>query len=718
MEITAKLIHIRYQKPPNPWGVFIFQSGKRGFAATGNLPSPELGQEYTISGEWELTQYGKQLKAASFVLKPPTTIRGITAILCSRDVPGIGPATANAIVDRFGLKTLDLLRSDNYLDVTEVPGVGKALAERLHASLQKPSDKNDLRMLLGDSVTDAFLGRLNAEFKNPIEVIRQNPYILIEKMQGVGFIKADGIAKAIGVAEDSPQRICAAIYHFLSKAESEGHCYAYASNLEENLQDLIPSVDVKKIAAAIKLMATDTSFKKMALHVDTDGAVYLKSLYEAETKCASIIQGFLRMPADTAYTASMLKTAADEIEKEFGYRPEESQMKAVEMALNNRFSTITGGPGTGKTTTIRTIVKAINLYEPDKKIAFLAPTGRAAVRMHEVTGKKASTIHQRVYSYTPWKATDDDNDTFSGKAGVMEEDVVIIDEASMIDIRLAYALLSHLRRDASVIFIGDVDQLPPVGPGTFFRDLIGSYRVPTARLKLSFRNSGYIAANAERINFGSSVLSFTQDETFQVIPCKKSNGPEKAIQSYLDLVQEYGIRDVVLLAPTVTRGSGSVSVLNQEIQQHLNPANGEREIKGKIYTFRVHDRVLLQYNDWKKQIANGDTGTIVNISSSDVIVRFDSGNEEAFSHTEFTNKFALAYACTVHKSQGQEYKGVVFLFTSEHSFMGERNIVYTAVTRAREKLRLVCDARALNRAIGCVKPILRNSKLKERINAM
>ena len=718
MEITATLIRVKYQKPPNPWGVFIFQSGEKGFAATGKLSSPEVGREYIISGEWENTQYGKQFKAVSFALKPPTTIRGITAILCSRDVPGIGSATANAIVDRFGLKTLDLLRSDNYLAVTEVPGVGKTLAERLHASLLNPSDKSDLRMLLGDSVSDAFLERLNAEFKNPIEVIQQNPYILIEKMQGVGFTRADNIAKAIGIEPDSQQRICAAIYHYLSKAESEGHCYSYSSNLEENLQTLIPGVDVEKIASAIKLMATDATFKKMALHVDTDGAVYLKSLYEAETKCASIIQDFLRKPADTVYTTSMLKAVADEIEKDFGYRPEDSQMKAVEMALNNRFSTITGGPGTGKTTTIRTIVKAINLYEPDKKIAFLAPTGRAAVRMHEVTGMKASTIHQRVYSYTPWKATDDDNDAFSGKAGVMEEDVIIVDEASMIDIRLAYALLSHLRKDASVIFIGDVDQLPPVGPGTFFRDLIGSYRVPTARLKLSFRNSGYIAANAERINLGNSVLGFTQDDTFQVIPCKKSTGPEKAIQNYLDLVQEYGIRDVVLLAPTVTRGNGSVSVLNQKIQQLLNSTDGQPEVKGKIYSFRVNDRVLLQNNDWGKSLANGDTGTIVDISSQKVTVKFDVGIEKKFSYSEFISKFALAYACTVHKSQGQEYKGVVFLFTSEHSFMGERNVIYTAVTRAREKLRLVCDARALNRAINCVKPILRNSKLKERINAM
>ena len=711
-QITATFYRTRYQKPPNPWGVFEFEKSGNPICVVGSLSNPEPNMEYIITGEWVKSEkYGKQFKAESFQVKPPTTRRGIIAVLCGKDIRGVGPILAAAIVDRFGLETLDVLRSEDYMKVTEVPGVGKTVAQRLHEALLKPNDKEALRMLLGNDVTDAFLERLLAQFDNPVEVIKKDPYILIEKMKGVGFLKADKIALSVGFAPDSLERICAAIYYFLSnEADFNGHCYSYCPNLESNLQDMIPSVSIEKIADAIKRMATTTAYKKMAVHVEEDGAVYLASLYNAEKTCAKFVRNAVDNPLYKFYTPAMLNNVANAIEREYGYRPEESQMQAVQLALNNRFSTITGGPGTGKTTTVRTILKALSLYEPTKKIALMAPTGRAAVRMKEVTGMDATTIHRRVF------------DRITGgprKGAIISEDVVIVDEGSMIDISLAYALLSCLKEDARVIIIGDVDQLPPVGPGTFFRDLIASYRVPTARLKLSFRNSGFIAANAERFNLGSGVHSFSQDESFQVVPCTKMTGPQKAIHEYLSLVKEYGLNEVILLTPTRAHGNGGANALNNAIQDILNPAvEGQSTIETKTCCFRVGDRVMLQKNDWEKLLANGDTGTIQAIRKNQVCVLFDNGREEQFTPSSFSGSFALSYACTVHKSQGSEYKGVVFLFTTEHTFMGERNIVYTAETRAKEKIRLVCDARALNRAIDCVKPIMRNSKLKERINAL
>ena len=330
-QINATFYRIRYQKPPNPWGVFDFEQNGKSICVVGTLTNPEPDMEYIITGEWvKDKKYGRQFKATSFQVKPPTTRRGIIAVLCSKDVRGVGPILAEAIVDRFGLATLDILRSEDYMKVTEVSGVGKIVAQRLHEALLKTNDKEALRMLLGNDVTDAFLERLLAQFENPVEVIKKDPYILIEKMKGVGFLKADKIALSVGFAPDSLERICAAIYYFLSnEADFNGHCYSYCSNLESNLQEMIPGVSVEKIADAIKRMATTTVYKKMAVHVEEDGAVYLTSLYEAEKTCAKFVRNAVDNPLPKSYTPAILNTVANAIEREYGYRPEESQMQAV-----------------------------------------------------------------------------------------------------------------------------------------------------------------------------------------------------------------------------------------------------------------------------------------------------------------------------------------------------------------------------------------------------
>ena len=712
-----------------------FVSAGIHYSVTGTLFAPVEGEDYKVCGKWdEHPKYGRQIKASS--IDPvgsagPTTERGIYALLCSKDVAGIGPVTARAIVDHFGAKTLDIIRSDTeYKRLTEVPGVGNTMACKLHASFPSKNIKEDVRMLVGTEMTDKLIERIITKYgtKAPF-IIRDDPYRLIEDFPGIGFLKADKIAEAVGIADDAPQRIKAAVYHILNtESELNGHCFSYCSNLELRVQELIPGVSVDAIADAIKEMSTDKSLFKTGVCVDKDGAVYLSPLYLAETGCAKYICDALASPSTELYTSGIIVSASDAIQKKTGITPEESQLAAVQTALNSKICVITGGPGTGKTTIIRTMLEAIELCEPEKKVALMAPTGRAAVRMQDVTGHEARTIPRRLML----SAEEDEKKarrrfTTPSKSGrtsatedaekPIQEDYVIVDEASMIDIKLAYYLVSSIKKDAKVIFVGDVDQLPPVGPGTFFRDLISSFRVPTVRLKFSFRQSGYIASNANKVNYGEGVHGYAQDDTFRVVPANKATGPEKAIKEYMEMVEKYGPKDVILLSPTKKRGAGCTNTLNKAIQEVCNPKSSKKsDMAGPGYIFREGDRVMLDRNLWKLGLANGDTGHISKIIFSLVTVRFDNGRSESFTFQDFRRNFLLAYACTVHKSQGSEYKGVVFLFTNEHAFMGERNIIYTAVTRAKDRLRIVGDARAINRAIDTVKPLVRNSKLKERIN--
>lgn len=720
MTLHIKLDRVIWHNDVTGWGVYSCwnTNSRTKCTVVGMLMNPVDGMECEAKGEWVTdAKYGRQFKAASITAAVPTTTRGIMALLCSKRVPGIGAVTAEKIVMRFGRDALDIIRSDkDYLRLTEVPGVSARMAEALHKVLPEHDVYEDLRMLLGSDATEGFLNRIIEKYSDSaVSVIQNNPYRLIEDFSGVGFIKADKIAKALGIADNAPVRIRAAIYHLLSiAADTDGHCYSYCSNLEAGVEELIPGVAVSDIADVIKDMTTDRSYKKMALVVDDDGAIYLASLYHAETTVAQQIRRLLSPSAKAAltpYDTAVLEAAAERVEVDTGILPEAGQMAAVQTALSNGISVITGGPGTGKTTIIRTILQAIQIQEPHCEVALLAPTGRAAVRMRMVTNHETATIHAALSLY----ASDDERELSDVK---LNYDTIIVDEASMIDIRLASMLMNALGEARRIVFVGDIDQLPSVGPGVFFRSLVESYKVPRAKLTLSFRQSGTIASNAAKVNLGTGCHGLAQDETFQITPiANKTSAASQAVEAYMEMVKKYGPNEAVLLAPTRKRGDCCTNVLNQRIQAIVNPADGRPELPYADGVFRVGDRVMLQKNMWKHGIANGDTGVIQEIDATHVLVFFDTGLVVPFEVGTFKATFNLAYACTVHKVQGSEYRGIVFVFASEHIYMGQRNIVYTALTRAKDEVQLVCNARALNIAIGKVTPLTRNSKLKERINA-
>lgn len=715
MQIQGTLSNIRFQKE-NGWGIFNVtykdENGNKEIRAfTGVIVDAQVGATYNFDGDFMThPQYGDQFQFKTCLKLEKETADGAFALLTSNRFSGIGARRALAIVEYFGDRTLDVIRNHPE-ELMQVSGVGEAIAMNLHKNIPDIGVWEQLRMLLRDSTDNAVNKIYETYREKSVEVIKRNPYTLIKDIDGYGFLKADAIAKNLGIADDAPIRVEAAIYYCLETAASkDGHCYSYATTLQSNLERMIPGVNFTVIANAIKSLTSPTA-GRMQVHVDTDGAIYLQDIWLAESRTAEIVRAMLDMKPVTYFTQSDVDNAAVSVMHETGITLDETQRDAVLGALNQRISTITGGPGTGKTTIIKTMIKAISNVCGDRAQIFLcAPTGKAAVRMREATGHDASTIHRLCIVQRYAKEN-------TGRHA--QHSYFIVDEASMIDIKLAYLLLNTAGVDnASIIFIGDIDQLPPVGPGVFFRDLITSYKVPTVRLKFSFRQHGSIAQNANKMNEGQGPHAYITDENFQLVSAKKATGPKEAIKHYFELVDEFGIDNVVLLSPTRKRGDGCTNELNKVIQamRFPMPANA-KVLKTGDFEIIAGDRVMLTQNSTVENHENGDVGTVLDITDKIVTVLFDDEKTPSEIGARIAaGVLTLAYATTVHKSQGSEYDGVVVLFTTEHQFMGERSLLYTALTRAKRKCCFVCDARAVNAAIAKVKPIARNSKLMYRIN--
>lgn len=721
--ICGTLMRIRYQKD-NGWGVFTVRCRAEGgytteVSASGVLPSPVAGQDYTFEGNFvEHPQYGREFKFKSASVASKETVarhetaEGAVALLSSSRFPGVGPKRAMAIVARFGSKTLDIIRND-HMRLTEVPGIGKLQAENIYKCMPNQDVWSELRMLL-HSLTETAITKIYEKYGDKaVKLLKADPYRLINDLDGYGFTRADVVARDVGITGAHPMRVRAAIYHCLEQASDSGHCFSFAPNLQVLVEDLIPGVSVENIADGIKSLLGDSN-GKMRLHVDDDGAVYLYRLWNAETNAAKVVREMCARPVDPTYTPAMVEDAASSILAETGIELEETQKDAVYNSLRYPFCVITGGPGTGKTTIIRTILKVLQNTPLRRapRVALMAPTGRASRRMAEATNdENARTIHSHLF------LGKEDSSRYYTRYNPFPYDYIIVDESSMIDIVLASKLLSAIDPQKShIIFIGDADQLPPVGPGTFFLDLIKSIKVPTSRLKFSFRQSGSIAQNANKINTGMGVHSFVEDDQFQFVKATKDDAAAIGIRAYTSMVKKFGINDVVLLSPKKAGTSGTVN-LNKTIQAMLNPVDESNCIKTYDYLLGAGDRVMLTKNNVVDEHANGDVGTIEEIAYDTVTILFDNGDRAKVTKSKVTNNFILAYASTIHKSQGSEYAGVVLLFTSEHSFMGERALVYTGETRAKQMCYLIGDARAINRAISTVKPIERNSKLRDRINA-
>lgn len=685
----------------------------------GRFPRVAVGARVRARGVLEEDRrHGEQLRVSNVTELAPTTLGGIEKYLGSGLIKGVGAVTAQRIVARFGLDTLKILDEEPHR-LREVPGLGPARADALVAAWSEQRAIRDVMVFLQAHGASAHLAARIFKRYGPkaITVVSKDPYRLAIDVWGVGFRTADRIAAELGVASDSPQRMQAAVLQALRDSIEAGHVYLPYEDLTLRAARLVapdandpepPSVEtlakleegVRAALAAGHLVAeaAGSLLRLPSGGALRDAAIFDARMHQTETRLAERLAALASARGDAL---SGFREAIDRFERETGTVLAEEQRAAVERAARCPLLVVTGGPGVGKTT----IVKAIlSVFERAGLVARLAaPTGRAAKRMSEATGREAVTLH-RLLEFDPKSGA------FKRDAKrPLDADAVVVDESSMVDLPMADALTQAASEGARLVLVGDVDQLPSVGPGSVLRDAIDSGVVPCVRLVKIFRQAerSLIVQNAHRINSGEApiVPERGRDADFFVMT---RTDPDDAKRAIVDLVvrhipRKFGldpVRDVQVLTP-MNRGALGTAALNEALQAALNPSAPGLE-RGSS-TYRVGDKVMQLRNDYDKGVYNGDVGVVLSIDAEEgaLVVRFDdgSGSRDVPYDARSLDELTLAYACTVHKSQGSEYPAVVIPVVTAHFIMLSKNLVYTAVTRGKRLVVLVSDPRAMSAAL-------------------
>ena len=700
-QIRCVVERITYQNPEN--GYSVFRVKVKGYddlvTLVGNLLDVPAGSVLLCQGEWRVDRkYGQQFQCSTWEEVMPATAYGIEKYLGSGLVKGIGPKFARLIVDRFGTGTIDVIETD-IERLNEVHGIGPKRIAKIRESWEKQKDiKNVMLFLQGHGVSTAFAAKIYREYgKESVSKVQENPYRLADDIWGIGFKTADGIASKMGYGKDDPRRVRSGILYTLGQLADEGHCFATGKQLLGTAAELL---DVRE--EAIGAVLADMSG---AGDVITDGeAIYLPPFHYAECGVAR------RLLALRNGNGSLFPEDESELPHGEGIVYDETQLEAVRLALKSKVMVLTGGPGTGKTTTTKAIIGA--LRSSGMKVLLAAPTGRASKRMSEATGMEAKTIH-RMLEYNP-------KDGYQRNAdNPLTGDALIVDECSMIDILLMNNLLKAVPDGMRLILVGDIDQLPSVGAGNVLRDIIDSGAVPVIRLTRIFRQaqSSRIVMSAHAVNAGRLPdLSNGRDTDFFFL---REEDPEKVAEAIVDLVGRrlpgaYGIgADSIQVLTPMQRGVVGAASLNIALQQSLN-GNGDSLSRGG-YTFRKGDRVMQLRNDYDKEVFNGDLGYITEVNLEDRVLKVDfDGRDIEYDSTEL-DELSLAYATTIHKAQGSEYPVVVIPVMMNHFVMLQRNLIYTGITRARKVCVLIGQLKALSYAVRNLTVQKRNTRLKERL---
>ncbi len=710
----------------------------------GSLMGVPPGATLRVSGRFETTtRFGEQFRVSRYTEIAPQTVEGIRRYLGSGLIKGIGPEFAARIVERFGDKTLEVLDHDP-ARISEVPGIGPTRARSIRSTWNAQRQVREVMVFLqGYGVSPAFAARIYKRYGTAaIARVRENPYRLAFDVWGIGFASADRLAAALGIARDAPARAEAGVRHVLDDQAGNGHVFVPRARLRELAAALL-ELDPDAADGAIDRLARAGEIAIDA-SVGVDGpepptpAVYAVDLYRAETALASGIRRLLAAPAPPVEID--VPRALAWYESQAGIVLARQQAEAVATALAAKAAVITGGPGVGKTTIVRGIVSILG--KKGVTVALAAPTGRAAKRLADATGQTASTLH-RLLEWRPADASFARN-----AARPLEQDVVIVDEASMLDVRLGADLVGALRASARLILVGDVDQLPSVGPGTVLADVIASGAVATVRLTEIFRQAArsLIIVNAHRIHDGDmpelgAVPSPSSATSSSASPSSSSsasasasasaspdadprdfffleeNDPARAAALIRDLVavrlpRRYRLapHDIQVLSP-MHRGDLGAANLNQMLQEALTA--GAASVQRGARVLRVGDKVMQIRNDYDKEVWNGDSGLIERIGEDDLSVRFDDRVVEY--GVDELDALMLAYAATVHKSQGSEYPAVVIPVHTQHYVMLQRNLLYTAVTRGKRLVVLVGSRKALALAVRNADVAARCSGLAGRL---
>ena len=696
---------ITYQNPEN--GYSVLKVKVKGYndlvTLVGNLLEVPVGSVLLCRGEWKVDKrYGSQFVAATWEETMPAPVYGIEKYLGSGLVKGIGPRFARAIVQRFGTETIDIIETE-IERLYEVPNIGRKRVAKIRESWEKQKDiKNVMLFLQGYGVSTAYAAKIYREYgKESIDKVRENPYRLADDIWGIGFKTADGIAAKMGYEKEDPRRCRSGILYTLGQLSDEGHVYAGEEQLVKTAGQLLEAGETAiRDTLAGMLQAED-------LILDKD-AIYLPPFYHAECgtsrRLRDLAESTGRSLFDGLFDPSSLTA-------ETGIEYDEVQLAAIRQAVTSKVMVLTGGPGTGKTTTTQGIIAA--LKKAGLRVLLAAPTGRAAKRMSEATGMEAKTIH-RLLEYNPqdgYKRNDENP---------LEGDALIVDECSMIDILLMNNLLKAVPVGMRLVFVGDIDQLPSVGAGNVLRDIIDSQRIPVVRLVRIFRQAqkSRIVMNAHTINQGRFPdTSNGRDTDFFFM---REDDPERAAETIVRLVKERLPRayrespDRIQVLTPMQRGVVGAANLNLLLQQALNPSGPSLNRGG--YTYRQGDRVMQQRNNYDKDVFNGDLGYIREVDTEERTLKVDfDGKWVEYDVTEL-DELTLAYATTIHKAQGSEYPIVVMPVLMTHFVMLQRNLIYTGITRAKKICVLLGAAKALAYAVRNVSVLKRNTRLKERLN--
>ncbi len=748
-EISGSVERITYYNQENGYSVIRLKPDTRGMlpfkygresliTVVGNLPEVNPGEWLKLGGRWTShSKHGRQFQAEHCEQSLPASTEGIKRYLGSGMIRGIGPVMAERIVDRFGEETLEVIDHEPER-LGEVLGIGKKRIRSIIKSWDEQRAIKDVMIFLqAHGVSTNLAVKIYKKYgDDSLHVVQNTPYRLVKDVYGIGFKTADQIAKALGLAHDDPQRIEAGVAYTLNRMAEEGHVYMPQEELEPEAEKIL-EVEATKITEVVDALETSDFIKreKITYHIEPqtagvsyeplfdsatadrsikeEQAVYLTQLYYSEIGVTNRVKGLLEHPLSRLRGLKNIshrelnRYAQGKRGANVSLAPQ--QIEAIKTAIGHKVTILTGGPGTGKTTTLRALLDLLDAKRATYALA--SPTGRAAKRLSEATGREAKTVH-RLLEYNPGEGFGRE------ESNPIEADMIVIDEASMLDLPLANNLFKAIRPDCHVLLVGDIDQLPSVGAGDVLGDLIDSGVTAVVRLQTIFRQAenSLIVRNAHRINQG--LLPETRKDAGDFFLFVKQE-PQEVAELLVDIVQrrlplKFGfdpLDDIQVLSP-MYNGQTGVRQLNLDLQAALNPPGkrkGERRLGGRV--FRVGDKVMQTVNNYDKNVFNGDIGRITALDTVQQTVSINiDGAPVVYDFLEM-DELVHAYAISVHKSQGAEYPCVVLPVVTQHYMMLQRNLLYTAVTRAKKVVILVGTRRAIAIAV-------KNDKVTQRHTAL
>lgn len=723
-ELTGQIERITYSDAES--GYAVLRIAVKGYpdlvTAVGTIASPAVGEVLSMKGLWtDHPKFGSQFKIVEYRSFAPSSVQGIEKYLGSGLIKGIGPSIAEKIVSLFGAEAFKILDTKPE-KLLEIEGIGDKKAAAIHeAWLEQREMRGVMLFLQSYGIGTGYALRVFRHYGSAsVQVLQENPYRLAVDILGIGFVTADKIASSMGFSKESPLRIRAGVLHVINELTRDGHVFVPIEELTASASEIL-SVSPELVEKGIE----DGRLNQELIiewYTDIEGkddcAVYLPPFHYAEVHSAKNLCRILSSPFNGQYAAP--DVVIPWVQQELGISFAGQQTEALKTALSSQVMVITGGPGTGKTTLIKAIIKIRSAR--GFRIMLAAPTGRAAKRMTEATGHEAKTIH-RMLEYTGSSMAG--GDFMKNETNTLDCDLLVVDEASMIDQILFHHLLKAIPKDASVVFVGDVDQLPSVGPGNVLKDIIDSGVCPVVHLKEIFRQGeeSMIVVNAHKINSGE--MPCFDDKSNGTSPCDfyfiEQNDPDKALEIIKELVtlripQKFGfdpVKDIQVLTP-MHRGSVGTTRLNSELREVLNIQHGSKvQRMGRIV--QEGDKVMQIRNNYEKDVYNGDIGTVLRIDGeeSKVIVEMDSGRV-SYDFSEL-DELIHAYAVSIHKSQGSEYPAVVIPIMTQHYMMLQRNLLYTGITRGKKLVVLVGTKKAVAIAVKNDKTRKRYTRLAGRL---